>query len=107
MSKVEDAVLLGQHFARGDWRMAKWLSDPSSELIIWLAVAAMMVAVGVYASKKIRAESVQQEPTASDLLSKFGDLHSEGDLSDSEFRTIKTALAVRLKEEIKDNDETG
>ncbi len=87
--------------------MAEWLSSPSSELVIWLAVIAMLAAVGVYASKKIRAESVQQEPTASDLLSKFRDLHSEGDLSDSEFRTIKTTLATQLKEEIKDNDETG
>ncbi len=76
-------------------------------MVIWLTVVAMLVAVAVYASKKIRAESVQQEPTASDLLSKFRDLHSEGDLSDSEFRTIKTTLATRLKAEIKDNDETG
>jgi hypothetical protein len=87
--------------------MADWLNCPEAELVIGLAVIAAMVAVGVYVSKKIRAESVQQEPTASDLLSKFRDLHSQGDLSDLEFRTIRTTLAARLTEELKDNDETG
>ncbi len=81
--------------------------DPVAELVLWTAVAAILVVVAVYVIGKIRAEAVQQEPHASELLSKFRDLHSKGELSDAEFRTIKTTLAARLQEELKDDGETG
>ena len=41
------------------------------------------------------------------MLTKFRDLHSKGELSDEEFRTIKTKLADQLRAELKDTDETG
>ena len=79
----------------------------AAELVIWLAVCAVATAVAIYIFGIIRAESVQQEPTASELMSKFSDLNSKGELSDEEFRTIKTTLAARLQEELKDTGETG
>jgi hypothetical protein len=81
--------------------------DPIAQLVIWAALGAVLIAVGVYVIKKIRAEVVQQEPTANELLSKFRDLHSQGELSDAEFRTIKTTLAARLQDELKDDGQTG
>ncbi len=81
--------------------------DPVAELVFWATIVAIGVAVAAYVIKKIRAEAVQQEPGASELLSKFRDLHSKGELTDAEFRTIKTTLAARLQEELKDNGETG
>ena len=81
--------------------------DPIADLVIWAALWAMAIAVAVYVIGKIRAEPAQNEPDASDLISKFRDLHSRGELSDAEFRTIKTTLAGRLQEELKDSDETG
>jgi uncharacterized membrane protein len=76
-------------------------------LVIWGALLAALLAVAGYVIGKVRAETVQKEPTASELMSKFRDLHSKGELSDAEFRTIKTALAARLQDELKDNGETG
>lgn len=81
--------------------------DPWAELLFWGTIGAIAIAVAAYVIGKIRAEPTQQEPEASELMSKFRDLHSEGVLSDSEFRTIKTALSARLQEELKDNGETG
>ena len=87
--------------------MGEWLGIPGADLVVWLAVLAILVAIAYYVIGKIRAESVQQEPGASELLSKFRDLHSQGDLSETEFRTIKTTLAARLQDELKDDEETG
>ncbi len=87
--------------------MGKWLGIPGADLVVWLAVLGVLTAIAYYVRGKIRAESVQQEPGASELLSKFRDLHSEGDLSETEFRTIKTTLAARLQDELKDDEETG
>jgi hypothetical protein len=87
--------------------MQRILEIPGAELVIWGAVGAMMIAVAAYVIGKIRPNSVQQEPVASELMSKFRDLHSKGVLSDAEFRTIKTTLAERLQEELKDTGETA
>jgi uncharacterized membrane protein len=95
--------------------MVELLKEPLAQLIIWLALLAIFVALGIYVLGKLRPNStqqgptgsVQQEPTASELMSKFRELHSRGGLSDAEFRTIKTKLAARLQEELKDNGETA
>ncbi len=77
------------------------------QLVVWLALLAALIAVVVYVIGKLRAEPVQQEPIASELISKFRELHSKGELDDAEFRTIKTTLAEQLQEELKRNGETG
>jgi hypothetical protein len=87
--------------------MANWFQGPWAQVVIWTAAGAMLVVAAKYVVGWARDSSSQQEPTASDLISKFRDLHSEGVLSDAEFRTIKTSLAARLQEEIKDTGETS
>ena len=82
------------------WIDAEWL-------VFWGAVLAALVLVAKYVIGKIRSESVQNEPASSALMTKVRDLHSQGGLSDEEYRTIKTTLAARLQEELKDNGETG
>ncbi|MGA2032885.1 MAG: hypothetical protein ABSG68_11545 [Thermoguttaceae bacterium] len=79
----------------------------SGQLFAWLGVLVVLVAGGAYAIGKIRAKTVQQEPNASELLSKFRELHSQGVLSDAEFRTIKTTLTVRLRKELGELNNNG
>lgn len=83
-----------------------WSSQPES-LVFWLSILAVLIAVAFYCIMKIRPKALQNEPQASELLSKFRDLHSEGELSDEEFRTIKTTLAAQLQKELNDNGKTG
>jgi uncharacterized membrane protein len=84
-----------------------WSLKSGESLIVWLAVLAALIAVAAYFVMKIRAKAVQHEPQASELLSKFRDLHSEGELSDEEFRTIKTTLSAQLQKELSDSGKTG
>jgi len=77
------------------------------DLLLWSTVLAVVAIGAAYVLRKIRAGSAQQELTASQLMSKFRDLHSKGELSDAEFRTIRTTLAARMQEEIKDNGQRG
>lgn len=76
-------------------------------LVVSFAVLAIMIAIAAYVISKIRAETLQREPPASELLSKFREMHSRGVLTDAEFRTIKTALAEQLQKELNDNSERG
>ena len=87
-----------------DWANLDWVNV--RHLIIAAAVLAGLLAVAVYVVGKVRAWAVQKEPPASELLTKFREMHSQGVLSDEEFRTIKTTLKERLQSELKDQDGT-
>jgi uncharacterized membrane protein len=74
-------------------------------LVLWLAVLGIAIAVAYYVIQKIRPRSGHEEPTASQWLTGFGDLHAKGDLSDEEFRTIKTILSQQLQDELKTDEQ--
>jgi uncharacterized membrane protein len=86
--------------------IAKFFNSSTVDLVIWLPVLLALLWGGWFVLRKIRAESLQKEPTASELILKFRESHRRGELSDAEFRTIKTTLAERLQEELKDDGET-
>lgn len=92
--------------APGDGTARFWRAGPEG-LILSIAVLAILVAVACYVIGKIRPKPVQKEPKASEWLSKFRELHSQGGLSDEEFRTIKTNLATQLQDELNDSGEKG
>ena len=87
--------------------MQRLLDAGAEELVIWIAGLAILLAVVIYVIGKVRAAPAQHEPTASELMSKFRESHSRGELSDEEFRTIKTTLGRQLREELKGDGETG
>ncbi len=76
-------------------------------MVLLLAVAAIMIAIGVYIIGKVRGEVTDNTPESSNLMSKFQDLHSQGELSDEEYRTIKGKLAEQLQRELRDNSKAG
>lgn len=86
--------------------MVRFFDSGIDTLVLWMAVLGALVAVAAYVIGKVRAKAIQKEPPASELLSKFRELHSRGELSDAEFRTIKTTLASQLQQQLKDNGET-
>jgi 5-bromo-4-chloroindolyl phosphate hydrolysis protein len=87
--------------------MGEFLSSSTANLVILIAVLAGLIAVGVYAILKVRGLQAEEATTASGLLTNFRELHHEGDLSDEEYRTIKSVLSEQLQEEIKDSGEKG
>jgi hypothetical protein len=81
---------------------SQWLT-----LAISFGVLAALICLAKYVLRKIRAETVQHELSTEELLSKFRESHERGDLSDSEFRTIKTTLAEKLQNELRDDGQMG
>ncbi len=81
--------------------MAEFLTTPAASVVLLLAVLSVLVVVGVYVIGKVREDLTGGTPGASELMSKFRELHSQGGLSDEEYRTIKAMLAERLENELK------
>lgn len=95
--------------------IAKLWNEPLVQLAVGLVILTILVIVGEGIRRRLRPGSSQQDPTgpsqqeqlAKELLAKSQELHSQGGLSDAEFRTIKTKLAAQIQGELKDNGETG
>jgi len=82
--------------------------ESSWYLAIMLFAAVMaLIAVGVYVVSKWRDATEDDTNTASELLTNFREMHSRGDLTDEEFRTIKAQLSYDIREELKDSDNEG
>lgn len=87
--------------------MLDLLQSSVTQVMLWLAVLTLLVVVAVYGVRRFRDVVDEDEAGPSEMLSKFRDLHLQGDLSDSEFRTIKTVLGAKLQNKSKDNSDKG
>lgn len=93
--------------SRHAFRMSQFLQTPGAQAVLWSAVLSVLVAIGIYAIGKARNMRRERPPTANELMTNFRELHSKGELSDEEFRTIKGLLAARLQSELMRNGEEG
>ena len=63
----------------------------------------MITVVGVYVVRIWRDHSGDDHVSVNDLLTNYREMHSRGDITDAEFRTIKTALKDKLERELSDS----
>ena len=87
--------------------MTELFRHPLSKAALWFAVIFALSALAVWGLRKWRGGALEAQPKASDLLTKFRELHGRGSLSDDEYRTIKTKLARQVEAELKDNNQTS
>jgi hypothetical protein len=87
------------------------MTDPATQKLVWagvlFAVMAALAALGAWIVSKFRDGADHDQPAASELLSNFRDLHEQGELSDEEFRNIKTLMQERLQTELSNSVEKG
>ncbi|OHB80075.1 MAG: hypothetical protein A2W31_14625 [Planctomycetes bacterium RBG_16_64_10] len=93
--------------ASGWVAMLEFPTIPLAQALLMLGVGFGLLAALIYLARRFRDDDDDDRSPAHNMLTKFRDLHSKGELSDEEFRTIKTKLASQLQAELKDNDETG
>ena len=78
-----------------------------ARVLIFLAAVIGVLAIGIALARRYRDDADEDGLKATDMLTKFQDLHFQGELSDEEFRTIKTKLADNVQDELRDTGETG
>ncbi len=74
--------------------------EPLTQSAILFAVMLGTIAIGIQVLRKYRDREAQDGEEASEMMTKFRELHAEGGLSDEEFRTIKTKLAEEMKTQL-------
>jgi hypothetical protein len=74
---------------------------------MWLAVIVFLLAGVVYLIRRMRDAGDEPPDSSGDLLTKFRDIHAQGELSDAEYQTIRSRLAARMQSELKHNDDAS
>ena len=87
--------------------MKDFLLTTPAQLVIWTTVLLVLVAVAWYVVGRFRDHAVDDRLTANELLTNFKELHQQGDINDAEYRTIKTALGAKLRQELEDSESKG
>jgi uncharacterized membrane protein len=87
--------------------MWEFLQTPFARFVIDTAILLVLVAVGYYFVRRFRDRISEHRQTASDWLTNFREMHHEGDITDAEFRTIKTVLGEQIQTELNDTKENG
>jgi hypothetical protein len=85
--------------------MTELFRHPLSQAALWFAVIFALLALAVLALRRWRGGSADDRPDASELLTKFRELHLRGGLSDDEYRTIKTKLATQIDSKLSGNNQ--
>ena len=85
--------------------MQEFLTTTTAKAVLWVAILMVIMAVGYYLVRSFRDRSDDDRQTASDLLTNFREMRHEGDISEMEFRTIKTVLGQKLHEDLEDTAE--
>lgn len=80
-----------------------FLHTSTAQAVLWLTVLAILVAMGAFFVKWFRSGG-RPQPTASDILTRFRDLHDKGELTTAEFRSIKSVLGPRIQDQIRSED---
>ena len=76
-----------------------------TQLVVWGSVLLGLIAIAMVFLGKLRGSAQQSEDSANQLLSNLQDLRQEGDISDTEYRTIKAVLGAQLQHRAKHHHE--
>jgi uncharacterized membrane protein len=87
--------------------MKDFLQTTPAQLVIWTTVLLVLLAVAWYVLGRFRDNADDDHLTANELLTNFQEMHHQGDINDAEYRTIKTALGVKLRQELEDSESKG
>ena len=87
--------------------MGKLEVPTEADVILALGGLCLLLVIGAYVITKFRGGSDDAGINTSDLMTNFRQLRAEGDLSDEEFRTIKSMLSERLRNEVRDSGDDG
>ena len=88
-------------------QMPDFFQSREAQVVLGLTGVTMLVLVGYYLISKVRSNLHDPETPPIEMISNFRELHSRGELSDEEYRTIKTMLGARLQAELKEKEKEG
>jgi uncharacterized membrane protein len=83
--------------------MLEFLRSPIVQAVVLVLFVLIAATVAWHALQRYRSR-IGGDDTPSDHLTFFREMRQRGELSETEFRSIKTALGTKLREQIESSD---
>lgn len=79
---------------------------PSTEIMVqltlWLGLLLGLVVVCMVVVQRFRGSAAEKDSAGGQVLANFQEMHSRGDISDADYRKIKSVLGAQLHSELRD-----
>jgi hypothetical protein len=82
--------------------MQQLSAETLTQAVLALGVLLGLIVAGVLIVQKFRGGAVDKGISTNELLSNFQEMRGRGDISDADFRKIKSVLGAELHGELKD-----
>jgi hypothetical protein len=82
-------------------------ADTLAQLALGFGLLIALVAVGAVIVQRFRGGAADKALDANELIANFQEMHSRGDLTDADYRKIKSVLGATLHAELKDDKDKG
>ena len=86
--------------------MSDILTTPGTRIVLSIAILVVLILIARYVLTNFRGRIDEDIPQANDHLDNFREIRSKGDISEVEFRNIKTVLGEQLHQESPDLDDS-
>jgi flagellar biogenesis protein FliO len=83
--------------------MGQASADTLAQLMLGLGVLLALVIAGALVVQRFRGSAADKGPTANELMSKFQEMKRRGDISDADYRKIRSVLGNQLPGRPKDD----
>jgi Mg2+/Co2+ transporter CorB len=80
--------------------MAEFLLSPPAQVVIWTAVLVAMIVVAIFFVQGCRRWQQDDRTSANELLTEFRNLRDSGNVSQAEFKNIRSVLGEKLQDEL-------
>jgi len=89
--------------------MSDFLARPITQVVLWMAALMVLMAIGYSIVRRFRDRIDEDVQDPNEWLDNFREMHAEGDISEGEFRKVKTVLDAKVQIEPgpADPDEVG
>ena len=80
--------------------MWDFLTGPVAQVVLWVVALLVLMAIAYYALGRYRDRIGEDEQGPNEWLHNFREMHAGGDISDGEFRKVRTALDENVQNEL-------
>jgi uncharacterized membrane protein len=81
-------------------------ADTLAQVMLWMGVLIGLVVLGVLVVQRFRGSANGAAGEAKELATNFEEMHSRGDITDADYRKIKSVLGNQLQARMKDGHKT-
>ena len=87
--------------------MSELLATPATRIVLSVAILVILILFAWYVLRNFRGRIDEDIPGRNDHLDNFREIRSKGDISEAEFRNIKTVLGDQLHQETAGSDDSN